>query len=443
MKTWPVVIFLVAVAVIGCAGSGTNMSGTSGGGVTTTTSAGGTTGRAQSAVNIPNKPGVIDVNLLGGQGRAPTYVQATIGHIDFSNPSGLSTFPDNALPGDLNMQLDAYSDQNRVVNAPVPSSLPSIDFTDMQITFKGFALGMPAGPINFAGFVFDTSSPQNTSLNQMVDVNSFQGRTEAMQVYLNDGMFTFDQLSDTASLDTTQFLAQNADPASGKILGFFSDYLAFDITHVANKPSLVNAAGFAQRVYASGDNFALSQAMPAIGGSAEFEVLTPYGTYPGVFHNVDPIVNLKEYTLQQVDPRLQFPPRMITALEGVYYDYTERVNTSDATFMLTFPKRDDGPRQDVVVVTRSGGNITNLWFGTVNFGAAGGPTFTTFPISDIQPAQTAGQSSGRISNLVDANGNPVSEAGSNWWQTVHAGTFSVTSGGGGIPVSGRMFVYRI
>jgi hypothetical protein len=438
LKKWPLLGAFVAVGVIGCGGGGGGGNSTATGGTTAGVTTGttgittGTTGRATSSVNIPNRPGKLDVYLLPGQGRGIPYFTADVGHIDFTDAQGFITALENPVPPDLFLQLNGLNAQNRRVNAAVPApgststAANSRTFPSIALNFNEFLSDTGTGQVISPGFI---ESLPNTAF-----ITSFQGRDSAVQIFLNDGMFNFGA---TVTFDPVQYHAQNDNPTTGKLTGFLSDYLKFDISHITNKPQLVNTPGPAQCLMVSGDNFALSEKVPAVGKTAGFEVLTPFGTFPGIFSNTDPTTGIKSYTLQQPDPTVfQFPPRMITALAGVYYDFTERVNVVDSTLMIAFPQTGDGAKQELVIVTSSGGVVSNLYFGTINYAAAGGPSFTAFPIGDIQPANTAGQITGTLGGL------GVSTSVANWWQFVRSGTYTLKTGSG-VPASGHMIVYRI
>jgi hypothetical protein len=449
LRKWPLLLVLVAIGVIGCGGGGGNngsnlIGGGNGGGNGGATGnvTGGSTGRASGPINIQDRAGLIDVYYLPGQGRAPQYQTAFIAHTDFTDTNLQDTAAENPIPPIISLQLDGYNAQNRRVtaNVPAPGGPPAQSrlFNSFAIFYDHFEVADGSGnePATYTGFV---QSEDNKAF-----LSSFQGRNTALQLFLNDGMFTFNQTDGTVTFDDPQFLAQNTNPATGKVTGFLSDYLSFDISNVPNKPVLVNNPGPASKVFVSGDNFALSKDKPITDpNTSDFEVLTPFGTYPGKFYLTDPIVNLKTYKLQQPDPRFPFPPRQITALQGIYNDFTERINSADAVLFIAFPKTGDGPKQDFVIVNRAGSKVNAMWFGTINYQAKGSPSFNAFPIGDIQPASVAGKSAGVLSNLLDANGVAVNRSAANWWQNVRSASWAITSSGGGIPSGGKMYVYRL
>lgn len=432
------------MVVIGCGGGGGGNNLTTGTNTTGTNTNGNTTGRADFGVQIPNRPGLLDVYLLPGQGRANGSVTADIGNIVFIDSNGYDTTLENALTSDIFLQLDGFNAQNRHVNASVPSiesGAPQVQsriFTDMSLEIRGVQVIDDQGGSK-------TYNGDTEDFGKILNITAFQGRTSAVQLLLNDGMINYNN-NNSITLDRAAFIAANQNPATKKIQGFLSDYLMFDISHLPDsaKPMLASpdvAGTVAQKVYVSGDNYSLSQG----GSSGVFETLYPSETVEGSFFPLDPVVNLRTYRLQTFDPRYIFPPRLITALAGTYYPYQERLVPQGSLLFATFPGTGDGSLQQLIIIQGSGGNITNMYFGNVNFASKPNPTFSAYPIKDIQPASTAGQLKGILpaGSLVDKNHSAVSTSAANYWQSVRGGTFQFTNGSGTLPVSGDFVVYRI
>ena len=254
----------------------------------------------------------------------------------------------------------------------------------------------------------------------------------------------FDFTQNPPTFEPNQFLVANENPSDGKIDGFLSDYLSFDISHVASKPTMPDFPGeLAQRIFLSGDFYAEGYTTPASGKSSGFDVLTAFGTMPGTYKGVDPVVGLATYQLTQPGPgTLNVNPGNITSLEGTWFDTTQRITATDSTLMISFPGNKDTSSQELAIIGRNGTTITSMYFGTLNFNANGNATFFAFPIADLEPGSVAGQISGTLSNLVNTNGAGVSKSGA-WWQNVGAGTYTVTSGTpSGVSSSARLVVYR-
>lgn len=444
MKKWPLLFAVVAVGVIGCAGGGSNNGGTTGaGGVTGSTAGGGTTGRSAQGVDIPVALGnisTVDAYILPGQGRQTTNYTAVVRFLDLVDNLGFHTYTENPEEPSVSVGLNGYNPINIILNAAVPGPgsagsrnsryFPTfdIDFSDLQASGQDFPGDQQYNFINNAS------------------ITTFPGRFTAVQLYLNDAMFNWpaDPSQGNPTLDQNQFLTANTNPQDGKIDGFLSDYLSFDITNVPQKPSFTNFPGNAYRIFVSGDFFAEGDKTPANSSTyANFEVLTAYGALPGSYKTTDPIVGIAPYLVTQPNPNtLSLNPGTITSLEGPWFDSTQRITATDSTLMISFPGNKDTAVQEMVIINRTGSKITSMYFGTLNFNGAGGATFNAFPIADLEPGSVAGKVSGTVSSLVDASGVSVSKTGS-WWQNVRQGTYSITSGTpSGIASSARLVVYR-
>jgi hypothetical protein len=453
LRKWPLLFVCVAVGVIGCGGSG------SGGGTATTGTTGttgstvGTTGRSTQGINIPNPvssvgnlfpqepQGNVDVYFLPGQGRQAQTFTAVVNSVNFFDNGGFSTVLENPLEQGPTIGLDGFNPVNLPLNVHVPypgtgESVNSRYLTELDLTFNSLSINGTGGATFNGPFAY--------TFPGLTNITVFPGRFTALQLYVNSGTWDFSQTP--PAFQTATFEAANENPQDSKVDGFLSDYLSFDISHVANRPTFTNFAGTAGRIFVSGDFFAEGQNTPAKSTtSTGYEVLTPYGVLPGTYKGVDPVVGVATYQLVQPNPNnLGVNPGSITSLEGTWYDQSARVTASDSTLMISFPGKGDTASQQLVIFTRSGGVITNMYFGTLNYtGAGGAVTFNAYPIFDLEPGSVAGKVSGTLSALTDKNGNGLSKSGS-WWQAVRAGTYTITSGTpSGITSSARLFVYRV
>jgi len=442
LRKWPFFFAFCAVAIFGCGGNGTNQAaGVTGAGATTAT-----TGRASFGVNFPlNIAGsaLIDTYLLPGAGRAPQpYEVADVGHIDYIDADGNNTATDNKLPSTLTVDLNNFNAQNRRVVASIPAPEGSSVGQSQSRLFQELHLDI-LDVRQSDGFQTQTYTPtEEPIVLDNVILSGFPGRTTAVQIFLNSGMFILDPTSGTFTFDKNQFNAVNANPTSGKLTGFLSDYLEFDISNVPNPPQMVSTPGPAKKLFVSRDFYALGGPTPSQGSTSPFEVLTDTGTFPGIYRPADPRLGVKTYELQQPNPVFG-NVGTITALKGVYFDYTERITAAQNPLMIAFPKTGDGSKQEVIIYTRNGTTVMNMWFGTINYTSAGGPTFTVFPIGDLQPASAVGPIKGTLTNLLNKRGQKVDTTQANWWQFVRGATWNVTSGSGIPASSGTMVVYRV
>jgi hypothetical protein len=383
---------------------------------------------------------------LPGQGRQITGYTANLFNLLFYDTTGTSTNNENPEEPQLSIGLDTFDPVNEPLHAHVPypgsgGSVNSRYFTEMDMDFTNLIINGAGGQTftGAGGKGFPYTFPG------LMSVTAFPGRFTAIQLYINSG--TWDFTTNPPVFQTATFEAANVNPQDGKIDGFLSDYLSFDISHVASRPSFTNFPGTAGRIFISGDFFAEGQNTPAKNStSTGFEVLTPYGTLPGTYKGIDPVVGLATYQITQPNPNiLAVNPGSITSLEGTWFDQSTRVTATDSTVMITFPGNRDLSTQQLAIITRSGGVITNMYFGTLNFtGAGGAATFSAYPIADLEPGSVAGKVSGTLSGFLGSGGGAVSASGASWWQNVRSGSYTISTGSAsGIAASSKFYVYRV
>ncbi len=438
----------------GCAGDGAPAAGGGGGG------GGGGGAVDQSFVNLNGTngtapPGLIDAYFLPGQGRAPGSITAFLSEFRLQNGSGEEA--EYPLSVSLAIRLDNYNVQSRPFSADstfVPSPTEtSRTFTDLRMTFQDRA--RPG--LGFTRTADDgvTEVPYPNEIHAMTNqflVTAFRGRVTALQLRLHDAMMDLqtDAFGNVTDIDfnTAKFIAENTNAATGKVTGFLSDYVAFDISSVTDKPTLMagTAAGTpASTVFMSGDSYALSikDAKGVNGSDGHFEVLTNFGTFEGFFRPAAPVTFLKTYELEQADPTYIGPPlRLITALKGTYRNVDDVVNNMKAFEFITFPKTGDGARQEIAILQRAGSTISKMWFGTADYATK---TFKVYPIKNLQPASVTGEIRGSFTSFKDKNGNAIATTGTNWWRNIRQGNFRFNGTPAGIPaanLTGRFLVFR-
>jgi hypothetical protein len=270
-----------------------------------------------------------------------------------------------------------------------------------------------------------------------------RGRHTNVLMKINDGMFT--QSGNNIVFDEELFYILNKgttlveNGGSDKVRGIFSDLISFDISAVAKKP-LIDRYGlltttpqsqFASRVYFSGDMTALSDKDPFVPGGNKGVMFVPVGTggIEGFFRPEDPTTQVKQYELQAQDPH-SFDPKLVPVLRSIYRDFREVLSNLKPFNMITIPKNGDGTEQQVVAFTWDGSQVTDMWFGKVDYSGAGNPTFRLYPIEDLglaDPAPTR-ESGGTFSRskMIDKFGVAVDTNQTNWWQNVRGGDFTFT-----------------
>ncbi len=253
MRKWSFFVFVAfLIGIIGCGGGGSGTPST-----TTTTTTTGTT-RNAFGVNIPNMPGLLDTYFEPTQGRQNTSYFTVISDLYYEDVNGITTNSENTQIPQITLDLSSVS-QNPLndpldVNVPDPVSL------------------RPAGSSSAGICLFSISTRVRTrlqipgyqlALSNVINATVLQGRTTAIQLYLNDGEFDWKQTP--PAFNKTEFMAENVNPSTGLIQGFLSDYLSIDISGVAKKPVMSNGQT-AGRVFISGDEFALAKTTPTSAG---------------------------------------------------------------------------------------------------------------------------------------------------------------------------------
>ena len=423
LRKWAFFISTVAaVAVIGCGGGGGGTSNGSGGG-----NNGG--GGNLTTVNLPAVPGLVSYQYLTGQGRAPAGLIANIDDITLTDVD--NQIVDNALTVNLHLGLDVYSNAIGNIDVPVAVGANSRVFNQFELKINtlddnGNIISGPGGQ-NAIDQIFDATFLAQT------------GRQTILPVLLDDQMITLDG-GGNPFLDLNLFESANYDPVAGRMLGFYSDYVQFDLSSMAtsDKPSL-SGGSVGNRVYFSGDNIAISEA----GNTGVIEVLTPTGIVGGTFTPkvTNPIPAPGTYTLLANDPRDVTNTAKIASLAGIYRSYTEVFSNLNTFECFVFPNTAEDLQPDCVMFTRDGnGNITSFYFGGIDYEQG---TISVFPINQVVTGDSSNEIDGTISAFTDANGNNVGTvATSSVEASVRSGTFSLSGPPAGFPTTGRFLVFR-
>ena len=365
---------------------------------------------------------------------------------------------DTLLNPSRHLQLDGYTSQTVAVNVPMhglgfSGPVNSRDIKEYRLDIDSLLIEQAGG-----GFQTVTGPGGQPVLLEIFPANilALAGRTTSVQIFLDDAMLNAEPNPNPPPawnilFDRNLFEQVNlTDDGNGnfKLMGFISDYIVFDISNVANKPTMSNASP-ATRVWFSGDAIALS-GPPGSGPNPTrpMEVLTPIAPpIEGLF--LPPVVlpggtGPGTYTLRQVDPRDLSNIARITALTGSWKNYSDpdparspflNLGTFEA---FTFPQSLNQDRHDMVVLVRNGGgNITTMYFGEMDFGSN---SFSIWPIDQVDDGNASNELDGSITGLLDVNGSP---AGNH--KSVRSGTFNITSGTPppGFQTSARFIVYRL
>lgn len=452
MKKWPYLYAFAAVALAGCAGTTVPNSGGGGGG-----GGGGVIdGRSVATVSLPaNVAPQLDVYLLPGQGRALGDIAAVFNRIYFDDTNGNRA--EDTLAPEIALRLNGFNAINRRINTPLAFGENSRRFVNLQLEVQKIRIDNGDG--TFQEYTGSGGGPilgGNEGLfNNLLSVSTFYGRTTSLQLRINDAMLNHNGTNRTWSRQ--EFIDQNVNPTTGKITGFLSDYLAFDISQVPAKPQLQSpdAAGEdAQVAYFSGDSIALSQASNPANPSQPkvIEVLTPSSVIDGTFSYVGNNVNRVVYDLKQGDPSDPgIPPRLLTSLKGYIRPYSEVLANTGGFEFITLPKNVDSSKQDLVIIQRNltavNQPIIAMWFGEVDFAANPAPKFIAWSIDQVDNASRTNEIIGTLPKalLLGPGKTAVDTKQLKWWQNVREGDYTFTTAPPGLPTkyaTGRFVCFR-
>jgi hypothetical protein len=437
LKKWGfLAIVSAAFLAVGCGGSG----GDGGGG------GGGGTPVDQISVNtsLLNKPGLLNVTFNTGQGRGTATSSAFLKKLFLEDNIFGAGDPRNRVQTLLEPErvlgLDLYTSQGIPLNVPMTGFSTnlngrSFDVFPLEIARVNIDGTNYTGPGGNA--VFNLEFPMR--------MRSFPGRTTSLEIFLNDGII-FDP-GTGIEFDTTYFEELNYNDDEGRMVGYLSDYVAFDISNVSYAPQMSNSST-ASTVFFSGDAIALGD-VPSTSPTF-FEVLVPESPDPGAIEGLTqlppsfPANAPATYTLRTPDPRNLPGIAKITALTGTWRWWVDEdepslsaiLNAGNFAF-ITFPQSQDDGVQDLIIVGLSGGVITECYFGEANFNTN---TWLAWPISEVVEGTVNGEIGGTFSgyDIRGSIGIPTSA-------DVRGGTYSITAGSapGEFPGTGRFIVYRL
>lgn len=432
LNKWALALAATAVVVIGCGGGGGSNGGGGNGGN------GGNGGGGGPSVNLGTGPGVLTFEFLTGAGRVAGDMSAVINHVSMTDPNTAQIYETVVNP-ERDLLLNGYT--INTVNLNIPG-------INTALLFDQFPLEIAAMKVqNAQGGTNTINGPGGAPLvfeNFPAHINIFPGRTSNVAIRLDDTMFTLN--GNSVDFDDSVFLANNTSPVTGgTVNGYLADYVMFDLTHLTGtEPLLPNSGTPASRVYFTGDNYAVSTDTPTSGViPGEFDVLTPVGFVEGTYTNparVGSTIFPGTFTLVQPDPRDPDPGTAlrITALQGIWRDVNSVVNNAGDFLALSLPSSQDNNFQTILFVKRTGGNITEMYFGLIDLNAG---TLQAFPIDQVSPGSTDNEIDGTVMNLLDRHGNPTSDP-----TLVHSGTFSLVNGTGTVPAdfptTGTFIVFR-
>lgn len=470
------IAFTTIVAVIGCGGSGGGNSASRTADNTGVTATGPTVG-------LPSTAGLLEVSFLTGAGRAVSNVAAQVGQMNFNDELGNYSSSDSNLLSltvasyggplvkrvvtsfDVTKGLDPNSRKFSQLSLPIDSVLYSNDgTTSLTATSTYFGTGSLATDVlatstSSLGSTFSTSTATYPAY-----IRTFPGRISSVTVRMDENMLGINSVatpgSPIAIFEDSYFRNINGidGTSNGIFQGVLSDYLEFDVSGIsaANLPTVTdpvtNATVTPQRIYFSGDNYAVSGAgssgnfyelqktiNTAVRG--KFSVLSTVGGYAPPTGGISPYVLPGTYSIQQIDPSDPTLLHKLISLQGIWRDYTKIISNMPATLAISLPGSLDSTIQDFVLVhnkTVSGvTKVSDMYFGYIDTEAQ---IVRLYPIANLVSASASSEIDGNISALYAANGGSTSAP-----NLIRSGVFTIpaiTFSDGTAYAGGSFIVYR-
>jgi len=331
----------------------------------------------------------------------------------------------------VRIQLDAYEVNRFSFTQQLPTDLASKVYADYPLEIHRML-----EEDNFGNIVPVFTGPPVT-VDPAIAVNAMlmRGRQTSVPVKLNDGMLFWDNLNGV-DFDRVAFELDNYDATENKILGYFTDMIAFSLGGMAtgDRPTLLSGNP-ADMVMFSGDFVAATSGFNAQGS---FNLFGPAFIESGT---IVPPVNLGgtfapgSYDAYEPDPSV-IPPAtgLVQFLNGPWRAHTEVLSNLSETNMVVFPTSNPNGQHQVVIWSQNGsGQITRLWHGTVTFAAGNGSgTISVWSVDQLDNQTQANAATGTLSGMSTSKGMVVDGDY----------TFTTTPAGFPFALQGSFAVYR-
>jgi hypothetical protein len=464
-------VFALAVALFGCAGN--TVSGNSGG-VTGGTATGGSTGGFASevaSVNLPDTPGLLQYAFLTGAGRAGGYEAATVRNLVVTDGAGSESSGIN----ERRLTLTSYQSQMLSTNVPSNGAASRL-FDTVQLNFVNYTSNDGTTSQEF-------SNVSGAPVNLTSYVRTFTGRHTHIPIYMDGETINIDNSTGSAAATFNSDWFNQINQVNGDSVitrGFVSDFISFDVSSLpaAERPQLSNGYGVADRVFFSGDMYAMGNGNSVAGG-APFELIyaggqvasvvgkhsspatlpggSPVGVTPGTYTTlgIDPT------DVSTLDPVLA---KKITGFQGIWKPhFVQRLNPSSGIIedlgylknvhafeAIALPGSADDARQDVVFFTQTissntdgtkSASITGLRWGYLDLETN---EILIYPLANLTDVDTGTNLNGEIklniTGKFTATGNATQSA-----QSMRYVGFSYAGGAAlpaGFPTTGKIVVVR-
>ena len=478
---WGLGVSALAIAIFGCAGNTAGGSSTGSTATTGSTASSGSTATSGglfpqvASVNLSDTPALLQYVFLTGAGRAPATEVAVARNMAVADNFGTEM-------SDLTEKtLTLTSNQSQILATNVGLlTTESRNFTRVDLNMVRYDLTDDLGTRSF-----NTIDGIPGSIPS--DVRIFKGRESLVPLYM-DGSTINTETQNIGGVDTEVAVFDRAwfdsinqiEGDTTVIRGFLSDYICFDVSNIAVglRPTLSQGLGAANRIFFSGDGYALGAGDPTAGSAAgaPFESIFPAGQDASVVGRYSAPATLPggialsltpgSYTTLGVDPTdvTTTDPvlaRKITSFQGTWKPhFQQRQDPTTGTISdvgyfknahafeaLSFPSSIDDERQDVVFVNQTintaangakSATVTSMMWGYIDLGTK---QIFLYPIKNIGDANAITNRTGEVTGTLgtqynSAGGSTVSPQKTRWVD------FFFTSPPAGFPSSGKIVVLR-
>ena len=463
---WSLAVLALGGVLFGCAGNTVGGAGT-----TATTATTATTGGLFSdvaGVNLPDTPASLQYVFLTGAGRAGDTKTAKIRNMIASDIFGTTS---SGLT-EKTLTLTSYQSQMLLTNTDLANQQSRL-FTTLQLNAIKFDQTDSFGTQSF-------TSINNIPNDLRAEIRVFKGRQIHVPLYLDPDTFVTETVNiggtdvTQAKFDQDWFNAINRpDGDSVSVRSYQSDFVCFDVSAMnpGDLPSLSNANGTANRIFFSGDGYAIANGDPVNGGTP-FELILPSGQSASVVGRYSASANLGgavtpgTYTTLGVDPSdvTTTDPvlaRKITSFQGMWrYHFSQRLNPltgllEDVGYLknvhpfeaVSIPTSLDDERQQVMMVAETvttNGNgtksatITNMMWGYLDLATK---KVFVYPLANITDPDAltnrVGEVAGTLGTMYTATGATTLSP-----QQMRFVEFTLSSTPAGFPATGKIVVIR-
>lgn len=386
--------------------------------------------------------------FLSGQARrdsrATNSLIATVRDVQIQNSlADFAPSEPQGSGGGIRVQLDGYTINSLGFTERIAAGTATRSFSEFPLQITRLE------EVNNLGTGTTTLFNGNFTVSPAIPVNVrlLPGRTTTLNLKLNDAILNWDTTTSAITFDRFQFELENENPVDGRVNGFLSDYVAYDLRSMtAARPRMSNGQ-FAERILFSGDSVALAFGNDSNGSLEVLPATTGVDVrFQGIIREPQQVADRVApgtYAITEPDPRNPLDPNasVLTAMQGTWRAHTDVLDYTRAPqfAMVVIPNSEDAfPTADgadgfqVLAYSHVNGNVRVMYQGRVRFTSASAGVVEMWSVDQIADATPNNPAIGTINNFELRNGRVV------------AGDFAITTvpAGFSLPQTGSFRVLR-